>query len=160
MKGYSNDNYITDQDYFSEFIYRGCSANYNGCGPIAVYNLMHYSSLDISLDKIISEMNDMYLFKIPGPTSMKVLKKYLEKYFNTVTEYHCKLTCIEKMCSVSSGIIRYNETGVPHLVFFYKVKDEAYRFFNVNDGLEDCILSIEDFSKRILPGYVVLITTG
>ena len=45
------------------------------------------------------------------------------------------------------GILRYSEDGVPHFVSFFR-SGGGFRFFNVNDGLEDYVCSMEGFFER------------
>ena len=54
-----------------------------------------------------------------------------------------------------AGILRYTEADVPHFISFLR-QGEAYRFFNVNDGLEDYAVSMEMFFEtHVLPGHYV-----
>ena len=157
MNGYSVDNYIIDQDYFGSYTYRTTKASHNGCGPIAVYNLFHFLGISKNLGEIIDEMNEMYIFKIPGPTTMKVMRTYLNKYLNDIIEVCGKSNCYKSASSSICGIIRYNESGVPHFVCY--IKDENnFRFFNVDTGKEDYKTSMDDFFCRILPGYTAAFT--
>ena len=157
MNGYSEDNYIIDQDYFSSYQYRTLKADCNGCGPIAIYNQFHYLKMDQTIGSIIEDMNQMYKFKWPGPTTMKVLKEYLHRYYSVVEETRGRLNCIQEMQNCPYGILRYNESNIPHLIFYYQINPESSRFFNVDDGMEDVITSISSFSTRILPGYTSFI---
>ena len=43
------------------------------------------------------------------------------------------------------GILRYSEEKIPHFVSFLRQADGGCRFFNVNDGLEDYVCSVEMF---------------
>ena len=48
---------------------------------------------------------------------------------------------------------------MPHFISYIR-KGEAYRFFNVNDGLEDYVSSMDMFFKtHVLPQHYVSIFT-
>ena len=58
-----------------------------------------------------------------------------------------------------AGILRYTEEGAPHFISFLR-EGEAFRFFNVNDGLEDFTCPMEDFFENPVrpPQYVSVFT--
>ena len=43
------------------------------------------------------------------------------------------------------GILRYSEEKIPPFISFLRTEGGAYRFFNVNDGLEDYVCAMEMF---------------
>lgn len=157
MNGYSADNYIIDQDFFDNYTYRTIKASRNGCGPIAAFNLLKFLGRDKNLDEIIEEMDSMYLFKTPGPTTMTVMRRYLRRYVPEIIESRGKAACLGCIAESSCGIIRYNESGVPHFVSYIK-EGVNFRFFNVEEGLEDWSVTLKDFSERMLPGYTASFT--
>lgn len=157
MEGYSADNYIIDQDFFGDYTYRTIRASRNGCGPIAAFNLLKYLGREKPLEEIISEMDSMYRVKAPGPTTMKVMRSFLRNHLPEVIESRGKDSCLRCMAESRCGIIRYNESGVPHFVSYFR-EGENYRFFNVETGFEDWSAGIEEFSGRMLPGYTASFT--
>lgn len=147
MDGYSSDNYITDQDYFGAYTYRTISANRNSCGCIAAYNLRHYLGHDVSFREVIEEMDDMYVIKVPGPTTVNVMRDYLLKYIPQIKEAVGREESLQSSRNASAGILRYNEDGMPHFISFIRTGDK-YRFFNVSDGLEDFEESMDSFFEK------------
>ena len=148
MNGFSNDNYIIDQDYFGEYLYRTIKSSRNGCGWIAMYNLKHYLFKENDFDSIRKEMDAMHKIKMPGPTKMSVMRKYFKKYIPNFKEFHGKSQVIEQAKKSEAGIFRYYEEKIPHFVTFVKQNDGLYRFFNVKDGLEDFCTTIDDFASK------------
>ena len=118
MDGFSPDGFITDQDCFEDYRYRTMQASINGCGPIAVYNILRFLGRGIRFEIVLNEMDRMHSLRIPGPTTMPVMRAYLKKHL-----------------------------GVPHFVSFFR-SGGGFRFFNVNDGLEDYVCSMEGFFER------------
>lgn len=159
MDGFSKDNYIVDQDYFGKYSYRTVKSSRNGCGWIAVYNLKHYLFGETDFDSIRNEMDAMHKIRMPGPTKMTVMRKYLKRYIPNFKEYHGRQKVIAIAKKSSAGIFRYYEEKIPHFVFFYKQNGAVYRFMNVNDGLEDFCSTIDDFAKShfVFGTYILLV---
>ena len=58
-----------------------------------------------------------------------------------------------------AGIFRYQEGHEPHFISFVRQPDGQFRFFNVTDGLEDSVMSMEDFAAgHLLRGTVIALT--
>ena len=87
MNGFSDDGYIIDQDYFDEYEYRTMQASINGCGWIAAYNIRHYLGHGVGFEHVMDEMDRMHSLRIPGPTTMPVMRAYLRKYVPAMTEH-------------------------------------------------------------------------
>ena len=159
LEGMTEDGYIKDQDFFSDFEYRTMPSSYNGCGWMAAYNLRHYLRQKVSFDEVRKEMNSLYTLPIPGPTTMRVMREYLKKYIPEIRESLGRERAEDAMKSSVAGILRYNESGVPHFISFYRIENNVFRFFNVEDGLEDCLYEPERFfTERCLPGYTAAFT--
>ena len=159
MNGFSDDGYIIDQDYFDEYEYRTMTANINGCGWIAAYNIRHFLGHNVSFQTVMNEMDYMHALRIPGPTTMPVMRAYLRKYIPAMTEHIGRDAACQAALDCRAGILRYTEDGVPHFISFIR-QGEAFRFFNVNDGLDDYVSSMEMFfSTHVLPPHYVSIFT-
>ncbi len=157
--GFSADGYIINQDFFEEYEYRTIRASYNGCGWIAAYNIRHYLGDGVRFDSVLEEMDRMHSLRIPGPTTMPVMRAYLRKYIPAMHEHEGRERAYEASCRSRAGILRYTEDGVPHFISFIR-KGEAYRFFNVNDGLEDFTAAMPAFFENHVtaPAYVSVFT--
>ncbi|MBQ9686034.1 MAG: hypothetical protein IJV41_05710 [Oscillospiraceae bacterium] len=159
MNGFSPDGYIIDQDYFDAYEYRTIPASDNGCGWIAAYNIRHYLGHDVSFEDVLHEMDAMHTLRVPGPTIMAVMRAYLHKYLPEMTEHSGRAAALEAARMSRCGILRYSEAGIPHFISF--VRDgAAFRFFNVNDGLEDYACGMETFFDTHVntPQYVSVFT--
>ena len=159
MNGFSSDGYIIDQDYFDEYEYRTMSASINGCGWIAAYNIRHFLGHSVRFETVMNEMDHMHSLRIPGPTTMPVMRAYVRKYIPDMTEHIGRDAAFEAARTSRAGILRYTEDNVPHFVSFIR-SGEAYRFFNVNDGLEDYVSSMEMFfSNHVQPPHYISVFT-
>ena len=150
MNGFSEDGYIIDQDFFDEYEYRTMTANINGCGWIAAYNIRHFLGESIHFETVMHEMDLMHSMRIPGPTTMPVMRAYLKKYVPQMREHVGREAAREAALQSRAGILRYSEDSIPHFISFIR-DGEAYRFFNVNDGLEDYTSGMESFFKLHVP---------
>ena len=158
-EGISADGYITDQDCFSSVRYRTMRADINGCGWIAAYNLRHALGQETGWDEVRQEMDSMHTLRFPGPTLMRVMREYLAKY---VPDYHETVGREEAAQAAKdsfAGIFRYQEGHEPHFISYVRQPDGRFRFFNVADGLEDSVMSMEDFvAGHLLHGMVIALT--
>lgn len=160
-KRFSEDGYIIDQDLFNDVLYRTSPSNYNGCGWIAAYNLRHALGQDASWDDVLREMDSMHSVKLPGPTLMRVMRGYLNKYVHKFSETVGKKDAVNAALNSRAGIFRYWEQGVPHFVTFVKApeSEREYRFFNVNDDILDEKIDMLLFAKEhFLFGSVIALT--
>lgn len=142
--GFSADGYIIDQNHLGQYRYRGMSSDINGCGWVAAYDLLHAQGFEVDFETVHRQMNALFPRQIPGPTPVRKLMDYLARY----GDY--KLTAGKKAAltaalAAPAGILRYWEENVPHFVPFVRAGEGRYRFFNVNDGLEDFTCSMESF---------------
>ncbi|MBO5555579.1 MAG: hypothetical protein J5927_00185, partial [Oscillospiraceae bacterium] len=132
---FSEDGYVRDQDCFADIRYRTMPANINGCGPIAVFNLLHFLGLRPELERVYREMDELHRLHAPGPTSMRVIRLYLGRYVPGLRETTGREEALAAAGQSPGGVFRYREAGVPHYVSFLRQPDGRYRFFNVADGL-------------------------
>lgn len=157
--GFSKDGYIIDQDCFSSFTYRTIPANYNGCGWIAAYNLRRFLGHAVRYDEVRREMDEMHFLRIPGPTLMCVMRKYLKKHVPEAWETVGREAALHAAKASRAGIFRYREGLEPHFVSYIRERENSFRFFNMADGLEDCVLPMEQFIKEhCAPGTVIVFT--
>ena len=159
MNGFSPDGYIVDQDYFGDYEHRTIPASHNGCGWIAAYNIRHYLGHEADFKEVMREMDEMHTLHIPGPTTMSVMRAYLKKNIPEMKEHEGREAALAAACGSRAGILRYSEAEVPHFISFIRA-GEVFRFFNVNDGLEDFVSSMEMFFASHVkpPKYVSVFT--
>ena len=146
--GFSQDGYIIDQDCFSAFRYRTIPANYNGCGWIAAYNLLRFLGQAVEYDAVRKEMDEMHFLRVPGPTLMCVMRKYLRKYVPRVRETVGREAAVAAARESRAGIFRYREGLEPHFVSYIRQGENSFRFFNMNDGLEDCVMPMDQYRAQ------------
>ena len=157
--GFAPDGYIIDQDCFSAFRYRTLPANLNGCGWIAAYNLRKALGHRVTYDEVRRELDDMHFLRIPGPTLMCVMRKYLKRCVPQCRETVGREAALEDALESDAGIFRYREGREPHFTSFVRREDGTFRFFNMADGFEDCVMPMEQFfSEHCAPGTVILLS--
>lgn len=144
MNGMSADGYLTDQDCLTEYSYRCIQASINGCGPLAVFNILHALGRDLPFEQILQEMDALHRMHRPGPTTMRVMRLMLASCLPELREHSGRAEALRAACGAELGILRYSEERVPHFVSFVR-QGELFRFFNVRDGQEDFTASMEDF---------------
>ena len=157
--GITPDGYIADQDCFASVRYRTMAADINGCGFIAAYNVRHALGHNVDWESVRQELDDMHTLRVPGPTLMRVMREYLDKYVPGWTEAVGKDEALALAAKSFTGMFRYNEGYEPHFVSFVRQQDGSYRFFNVADGLEDFTCSMEQFGREhFLRGTMIALT--
>ncbi|MBQ4506061.1 MAG: hypothetical protein II971_02290 [Firmicutes bacterium] len=143
----SADGYIIKQDCFTDYQYRTMPASGNGCGFMACYNLRHFLGHDVDFNDVRIELDSM-MPQFRGPTYMRTMRKYLNRYVPNYREYHGKSECLMQAKRSSAGIFRYYEEMIPHFVTYIRAESGKFRFFNVNDGLEDFESDMDEFGRK------------
>ena len=157
--GISPDGYITDQDCFSSVRYRTITADWNGCGWVAAYNLRHFLGHTVDWDEVRAEMDAMHTLRVPGPTLMRVMRGYLGRYVPGYRETAGREDALAAAEESLAGIFRYREGDTPHFICFIRLPDGQFRFFNVDDGLEDAVMPMEEFGHgHFRRGHVIALT--
>ena len=156
-EGFSSDGFITDQDCFSSVRYRTIPACENGCGFIAAFNLRKALGHAVAWDDVRAELDGMHQLRIPGPTVLNVMRRYLALCAPEARETAGREEAMAAAGKSRAGIFRYTEGCVPHFVCYVRREDGLFRFFNVAEGLEDCVMSMERFGEEhLLHGMVVV----
>ena len=158
-EAFSPDGYITDQDAFEALRYRTIPASINGCGPIAAYNLRHFLGQKADFRQIFSELDAMHRLRVPGPTLMTVMRRYLNEHIPDLRETVGREQALAEAAKSRAGIFRYREKNEPHFISYLRMGEGEFRFFNVADGLEDCRMTMEQFGAEHLRGGTVIVFT-
>ena len=156
-QGWSADGYIIDQDCFTTLRYRTMQASINGCGPMAAFNLLHFLGRDLPLEVILADMDARHLLHAPGPTSVRVMRAFLRDAAPELREASGREEALALAGRSRAGIFRYQEGRVPHFISYIRQEEGDFRFFNVDDGLEDCRMSMERFGAEHLRGGLVIV---
>ena len=155
---WTEDGYIQNQDLLTGYIYRTIPAKENCCGPVAVYNLCRHSGQNLEFEALLREMDGMHRLHMPGPTFMYVMRKCLTEHLPGWHEVHGRDEAVRQACQSSMGIFRYHEGRIPHFVGYYRERENTFHFYNVCDGRENVVMSMEEFtSDHLLGGSVKLI---
>lgn len=149
----SKDGYIINQNKMKDVVIGDYKTSYNGCGWIAVYNLLkllgkpvHYKNV---IDTIGAELPLNGLFGTGVPRVMKALK--------ALGVHVCKH--LNKPGSV--GIINYCHGKGCHYVAYERLPDGRLHLYNDIQGKEDDIVTWEEFlSKRAKPKVALCINAS
>lgn len=157
-KGFTADGYIMDQDCFEEYIYRGISSAINGCGWIAAYDFLRGLGKTVDFRQVHREMNAYFPRQIPGPTPVRILRRYLRRWGRYPLRWG-RRNSLKAASGSRAGILRYWEGNEPHFVAYIRAEGDRFRFFNVCDGQEEILLSMREFFRvHCVRGLVRVIT--
>ena len=145
MEAYTSDGYIMNQDALTGYVYRCIDASRNGCGPIAAFNILHALGRGVDFGAVVSELDGLHRMHRPGPTAMNAMRAWLGRHLPQMREHPGREAALEAARGCRMGILRYTEEKIPHFVSFLRQEGGGYRFFNVNDGLEDYVCSMDMF---------------
>ena len=155
-EGFSPDGYIIDQDCLSQIEYRTMPASINGCGWVAAFDLLRFLDGREDWDEVRRELDGMHRLRMPGPTLTGVMRRYLAAHVPQIREVSGREEALAAARESRAGIFRYREGMEPHFVCYLRA-EAGYRFFNVSDGLEDAVLSMEQFGAEHLRGGTVVL---
>ncbi|MCR5576364.1 MAG: hypothetical protein K6F56_05090 [Oscillospiraceae bacterium] len=145
MNAWTADGYIMDQDALTGYEYRTIDASRNGCGPIAVYNILRALGRDADFGAVVKELDGLHRMHRPGPTAMNAMRAYFAIHLPEMREHSGRAAALEAARTCRMGVLRYTEERIPHFVSFLRQEGGGYRFFNVNTGMEDYVCSMEMF---------------
>lgn len=157
--GFTSDGYIADQDCFGAYTYRGCTSDINGCGWIAAHNFLRALGMERPFETVHREMDAYFPRQIPGPTPVRILRRYLSR-FGTFPLAVGRKASLAACLAARAGILRYWEGREPHFISFVRQEDGLFRFFNVCDGGEELTLSMEGFFRTHCRRGLVRAITG
>ncbi len=151
------DGYLRNQDALSAYTYRAIPASNNGCGPVAAFNLRRHAGHGVTFPEVLREMDDLHLLRVPGPTFLRVMRRYFTKHLPGWHETRGREAALAAAEKSAMGVFRYHEQSIPHFVAYYRA-DGGFRFFNVCDGKEDAVMTMAEFAAgHLLGGSVRLI---
>ena len=154
-EGFTEDGYICDQEKLTDYPYRTTTSNYNGCGWIACFNVLKYLGRAPEAADVCSTMDHMHRLRFPGPTTMRVVRKYLGSQGVSFTEVRGRKACAAAAEIAQAGIFMYFEERIPHYVAFVSTGDGRFRCFNVNDDMWDFESGMGDFAAKHFRGGIV-----
>lgn len=147
-KAFSSDGYIIDQDFTSEYQYGIYPSSYNGCGWIAMFNLMKAMGRNIGFETVYEEMNGILPFQGRQGTPMETMEQYMREKEIPFDYAEGKPAILEALPTYTKGIFRYAEKGDPHYVAFTRAGEGQFRFFNGDAGNERHVCSMEAFFRE------------
>lgn len=147
----SDDGYIADQDYTDGLRYGYWMSNYNGCGWIAAYNILHYLGRTSDPERVFAEMLQILPYEGRRGTPFPTLVRFFKEHGIPMRRCYGTPALLKRLEGTGCGIMRCVKEGSPHYVAFLRQeeKDEdghiRYRFLNVENGREDYTASFDRF---------------
>ena len=159
IEALSKDGFIIDQTLTKGLDYGRLSSDINGCGWIAMYNMMHALMLKTSYQDVYQKMNDILIYHGYLGTPMKTMKAFLDKSELSYQIVKGKKNALRSALISEVGIIRYFEGNELHFVTYQRKDNDQYRFFNAISGKHDHLLSMNDFFTQHcrLPFVLVIV---
>jgi len=144
-QAFSADGYLIDQNYTEEYKYGHFTSNFNGCGWIAMFNLLKAAGKQVRVEDVHRGLADILPYAGFLGTPLKTMRRYLKQQNIAYDEIKGKRKINSAIVGYSCGILRFLRKKELHFVAFTRVDDQKLRFFNVYDGKEDYICSMEEF---------------
>ncbi|MBQ7536301.1 MAG: hypothetical protein IJT43_11890 [Stomatobaculum sp.] len=150
-RAFSEDGYIADQDHTDGLRYGYWMSNYNGCGWIAVYNVLHYLGLSDDPERIFAEMLQILPYEGRRGTPFPTIARFFRERGIPARRRYGRAGLLKRADGAGCGIMRCVKEGAPHYVTFLRTEEtddqgrRIYRFLNVENGREDYRVSMEGF---------------
>ncbi len=147
-KGFTSDGFIMDQAQFTDYPYGKFTSDWNGCGWIAVFNLMHARGMGVTPEQICRLMSPMLPVGGFIGTPVKNMVKVLE-LFNISTEVVKGGPAVQEAAlRAELGILRFFDGKYDHYVAFQRSGVRMFRFFNSDPARQMDVTTMEDFLRR------------
>jgi len=144
----SADGYFIRQEGAEAYPYGAHSSDDNGCGWIAVYNLLHALGRDITPEDVNREMAEKLTFHGHLGTTMRVMTEALTAHGLQFSLGRGRREALRLGSASDLGILRYWEGLTAHFVCYLRQGDGSCRFLNVNEDLEELIVPLAVFLKE------------
>lgn len=144
-KAFSADGYLIDQDYTEEYKYGRFTSDFNGCGWIAMFNLLKAAGRQVKAEDVHRGLAEILPYAGLLGTPLNTMRRYLRQQNLLFAEIKGKHKISAAIADYSCGIFRFLRKKELHFVAFTRVDKERLRFFNVYDGKEDYICTIDEF---------------
>ncbi|MBQ8975712.1 MAG: hypothetical protein IJ072_08350 [Oscillospiraceae bacterium] len=151
--GFSRDGYIIDQGRMKSIPYGKFNSDWNGCGWIAVYNLMHALEFDVTpqqVHKLCAQALPLGGFI---GTPVKTVVGVLELFDIKVRLVRGKKRVSPVIGEFSHGILRFFDGKYDHYVAFTDAGSGMYRFFNSDTERETDIMTMDRFLRLRCKGF-------
>ena len=152
IPGFSTDGYIIDQSKMGNIPYGRFKSDWNGCGWMAVYNVLHSFGIDADCRQLAAQMSRELHFGGMFGTPVKNLIRYFQRCGLSPELVYGKENVIASCRSAKAGVLRYFDGEYDHYVSFICCENEKFRFFNADEGNESHVETMNAFisarSKR------------
>lgn len=150
---FTHDGYINDQSATAEIPYARLTSNHNGCGWIAVFNVLRHLELEPPTPEIVAkEMMSGVLLRGHLGTWPPAIIRYLRKRGYDVRWTPNKRNQAKMALESNAAIFLYLSPLLHprdfhgHYVMLYPLEEEGVRVFNY--GQDPCIMPLEQLTRR------------
>lgn len=133
---YSADGYLVDQSRITDVPYGCRTSNQNGCGWIALYNLLRNFGEPVPHEALTRALSRHALFGGLLGTSPLRIRRYLRRHGHPMDAALGLRRVIAASERASAGILMYRHRGGWHFVAFGRQAGELLRFYNAVPGAE------------------------
>ena len=145
--GFSGDGYIIDQSRLGNYQYGRYTSDFNGCGWMAVYNMLHSMGFSVSPD----DARKLCMTALPVGgligTPTKNVVRALDKLGVRTVLIKGKKNINASASKYDRGILRYFDGEYDHYAAFVRTGGNLYRFFNSEPDREYDILTMDTFLR-------------
>lgn len=124
-----------------------------GCGWIAAFNLLRYCNSSEDMQDIIRKLEENSLFGKVAGQSVYQLYSYLHSKLPVHMTLPYRNEVLKRSREAECGILLYTHSKGSHYVFFHRVNDSTFHFYNGVYGRRQHLASMEEYLDRysILP---------
>lgn len=154
----SHDGYIVDQARVTGVRYGRRSSDVNGCGWIAVFNLLRCLGDPAPHEEIVRALSRHSLFRGVLGTSPLRVRRYLKRRGHTTRMYVGQKSAARAAEAIQNGILVYRHSQGWHFVAFLRPGEEpGLRFFNAGLPAKQ-VMTMEAFlAEQNLTPFVLLL---
>lgn len=144
----NEEGYIINQGLIKDVNFGKYPSSKNGCGWIALYNLMKILNNETPYKEIIEALTPYIWFKGLTGTRLNIIKKYIRNKGYAMDCSFCK-SKYETLAEKSAGGIIYYGTGRSyHFTAFKTLPDGKYHFYNSLYGCKSDIITMSEFKEK------------
>lgn len=150
--GYSPDGFIIDQRRTGAHKFGAFGSQYNGCGWIAVYNLLRATGKPVFPAEVIARLEPSLQLKGLIGTRIRSMKDCLASFGYWAADFRGREQVLQALRRAQDGIVWYMDGLTPHFAAFCRVSTEGkpllLRFFNAEAGRTMHVCAPEEFVGR------------
>lgn len=145
--------FIINQSFASCIPFGYFNSREKGCGWIGAYNLLRYCNVSENMQDIIKELEKNSLSGKVFGQSVFQLTSFLHKRLPVHLTLPYRSEVIKRSKEAACGLLLYSHSHGSHYVFFHRVDQSTFHFYNGVYGRRKHLASMEEYLNQysILP---------